>query len=42
MKRLAEIGLIVAGTSAAEFIRVLAEDEARYAEVIRVANIKLE
>ena len=42
VKRLADIGLIVAGTSSAEFIRVLAEDAARYAEVIRVANIKLE
>jgi tripartite-type tricarboxylate transporter receptor subunit TctC len=42
VKRLADIGLIVAGTSAAEFIRVLAEDAARYGEVIRVANIKLE
>ncbi len=42
VKRLADIGLIVAGTSSAEFIRVLAEDAARYSEVIRVANIKLE
>jgi tripartite-type tricarboxylate transporter receptor subunit TctC len=42
VKRLADIGLIVAGTSSAEFIRVLADDEARYSEVIRVANIKLE
>lgn len=42
VKRLAEIGLIVAGTSSAEFIRVLSEDEARYSEVIRLANIKLE
>jgi len=42
VKRLADIGLIVAGTSSAEFIRVLADDAARYAEVIRVANIKLE
>jgi tripartite-type tricarboxylate transporter receptor subunit TctC len=42
VKRLAEIGLIVAGTSSAEFIRVLSEDETRYSEVIRVADIKLE
>jgi tripartite-type tricarboxylate transporter receptor subunit TctC len=42
VKRLADIGLIVAGTSSAEFVRVLADDAARYAEVIRVANIKLE
>jgi tripartite-type tricarboxylate transporter receptor subunit TctC len=42
VKRLTEIGLIVAGTSSAEFTRVLADDAARYSEVIRVANIKLE
>ena len=42
VKRLADIGLIVAGTSSAEFIRVLSDDAARYSEVIRVANIKLE
>ena len=42
VKRLTEIGLIVVGTSSAEFSRVLAEDTARYVEVIRVANIKLE
>jgi len=29
-------------TSSAEFSRVLAEDTARYVEVIRRANIKLE
>ncbi len=42
VQRLADIGLIVVGTSSADFIRVLAEDNARYAEVIRVANVKLE
>lgn len=42
MKRLADIGLIVVGTSSAEFTRAVADDTARYAEVIRVANIKLE
>lgn len=42
VQRLADIGLIVVGTSAAEFARALADDTARYAEVIRVANIKLE
>ena len=42
VKRLTEIGLIVVGTSSAEFSRVLAEDTARYVEIIRVANIKLE
>jgi tripartite-type tricarboxylate transporter receptor subunit TctC len=42
VKRLADIGLIVVGTSSAEFSRVLAEDTARYVEVIRAANIKLE
>ena len=35
-------GLIVVGTSSADFSRALAEDRARYMEVIRVANIKLE
>ncbi|MCW5733689.1 MAG: tripartite tricarboxylate transporter substrate binding protein [Enhydrobacter sp.] len=42
VKRLADIGLIVVGTSSAEFSRAVADDTARYAEVIRVANIKLE
>lgn len=42
VKRLADIGLIVVATSSAEFTRALAEDTVRYAEVIRVANIKLE
>lgn len=42
VKRLTDIGLIVVGTSSAEFVRILAEDAARYTEVIRVANIKLE
>jgi tripartite-type tricarboxylate transporter receptor subunit TctC len=42
VKRLTEIGLIVVGTSSAEFARVLAEDAARYTEVIRVANVRLE
>jgi tripartite-type tricarboxylate transporter receptor subunit TctC len=42
VKRLTDIGLIVVATSSAEFSRVLAEDTARYVEVIRKANIKLE
>jgi tripartite-type tricarboxylate transporter receptor subunit TctC len=42
VQRLADIGLIVVATSSADFVRVLAEDNARYAEVIRVANVKLE
>lgn len=42
VKQLADIGLIVVGTSSAEFTKAVAEDTARYAEVIRVANIKLE
>ncbi len=42
VKRLTEIGLIVVGTSSAEFEKVLAEDAARYTEVIRVANVRLE
>ena len=42
VKRLTDFGLIVVATSSAEFTRVLAEDAARYGEVIRVANIKLE
>ncbi len=42
VQRLTDIGLIVVATSSAEFSRVLAEDTARYVEVIRKANIKLE
>jgi tripartite-type tricarboxylate transporter receptor subunit TctC len=42
VQRLADIGLIVVGTSSADFSRALADDTARYMEVIRVANIKLE
>ena len=42
VQRLADVGLIVVGTSSAEFTRALADDTARYTEVIRVANIKLE
>jgi tripartite-type tricarboxylate transporter receptor subunit TctC len=42
VQRLTDFGLIVVATSSADFSRVLAEDAARYAEVIRVANIKLE
>jgi tripartite-type tricarboxylate transporter receptor subunit TctC len=42
VKRLTDFGLIVVATSSADFTRVLAEDAARYGEVIRVANVKLE
>ena len=42
VRRLADMGLIVVGTSSAEFKRVLADDAVRYGEVIRVANIKLD
>ena len=42
VQRLTDIGLIVVATSSAEFSRVLAEDTARYVEVIRKANVKLE
>jgi tripartite-type tricarboxylate transporter receptor subunit TctC len=42
VKRLADIGLIVVGTSSADFVRSLEEDKVRYSEVIRVANVKLE
>ena len=42
VQRLTDIGLIVVSTSSAEFSRVLAEDTARYVEVIRKANVKLE
>jgi tripartite-type tricarboxylate transporter receptor subunit TctC len=42
VQRLADMGLIVLGTSSAEFKRALAADAARYAEVIRAANVKLD
>lgn len=42
VQRLKDFGLIVVATSSADFARVLAEDAARYTEVIRAANIKLE
>lgn len=42
VQRLKDFGLIVVATSSADFTRVLAEDAARYGEVIRVANVKLE
>jgi tripartite-type tricarboxylate transporter receptor subunit TctC len=42
MQRLTEMGLIVVGSSSAEYTRELAADTARYAEVIRTANIKLD
>jgi tripartite-type tricarboxylate transporter receptor subunit TctC len=42
VQRLKDFGLIVVATSSADFARVLAEDAARYSEVIRVANVKLE
>jgi tripartite-type tricarboxylate transporter receptor subunit TctC len=42
VQRLADMGLIVVGTSSADFARELASDTARYAEVIRAANIKLD
>jgi tripartite-type tricarboxylate transporter receptor subunit TctC len=42
VQRLTDIGLVVVATSSAEFVRILAEDNARYAEVIRVANVRLE
>jgi len=42
VQRLKDFGLIVVATSSADFARVLAEDAARYGEVIRVANVKLE
>lgn len=42
VQRLADFGLIVVATSSADFVRVLAEDAARYGDVIRAANIKLE
>lgn len=42
VKRLTDFGLIVVATSSADFAKVLADDAARYSEVIRVANVKLE
>jgi tripartite-type tricarboxylate transporter receptor subunit TctC len=42
VQRLADMGLIVVGTSSAEFKLALAEDAVRYGEVIRAANIKLD
>ena len=42
VQRLKDFGLIVVATSSADFTKVLAEDAARYGEVIRVANVKLE
>ena len=42
VQRLKDFGLIVVATSSADFTRVLAEDAARYSEVIRAANVKLE
>lgn len=42
VQRLKDFGLIVVATPSADFTRVLAEDAARYGEVIRVANVKLE
>lgn len=42
VKRLADIGLIVVGTSSAEFSRSVADDIVRYGEVIQLAKIKLE
>lgn len=42
VQRLKDFGLIVVATSSADFTRALAEDAARYSEVIRAANVKLE
>jgi tripartite-type tricarboxylate transporter receptor subunit TctC len=42
VQRLTDMGLIVVGSTSAEFTRILADDAARYAEVIRVANIRIE
>jgi tripartite-type tricarboxylate transporter receptor subunit TctC len=41
-QKLADIGLIVVGTSAEDFSRAIMDDMARYREVIRVTNIKLD
>ena len=42
VQRLADMGLIVVATSPAEFKLALADDAARYGEVIRAANIRLD
>jgi tripartite-type tricarboxylate transporter receptor subunit TctC len=42
VQRLTDIGLIVVGSSSVEYAHELAADTARYAEVIRIANIKLD
>lgn len=42
VQRLADMGLIVVATSSAEFKLALTDDAARYGEVIRAANIKLD
>jgi hypothetical protein len=42
VQRLADMGLIVVGTSSAEFKLALADDATRYGEVIRAANIRLD
>ena len=42
VQRLTDIGLIVVSTSSEEFKLALADDAARYGEVIRAANIKLD
>jgi tripartite-type tricarboxylate transporter receptor subunit TctC len=41
-QKLADLGLIVVGISSEEFSRAVVDDTARYREVIRVADIKLE
>jgi tripartite-type tricarboxylate transporter receptor subunit TctC len=41
-ERLAASGMIVVGTTSAEFARKLADDNARFAEIIKVADIRLE
>ena len=41
-ERLAANGMIVVGTTSVEFVRKLADDTARFAEIIRVADIRLE
>lgn len=42
VQQLAEMGLIVVGTSSADYTREIAADTARYAEVIRIAHVKLD
>jgi tripartite-type tricarboxylate transporter receptor subunit TctC len=42
VQRLADMGLIVVATSSAEFKLALTDDAARYGEVIRAANIRLD